>query len=220
MNTVNGVHAVIFDCDGVMFDSRDANAAYYNQQLARFNLPPMLEEELDFAHMHTNREALEYLFLRRGGEGRRCLPQVLESLQGMDYSSFLTYMKIEPHLKEILEYLKPVYKTAISTNRTTTMSLILERFGLTSWFDLVVTALDVEHPKPHPESLRKILGAFNLRPDEAIYVGDSLIDQMAAEQAQIPLIAYSNPILRAAYHIQSLLELKTILSKPIRTIHH
>jgi phosphoglycolate phosphatase-like HAD superfamily hydrolase len=211
MNILNGVRAVIFDCDGVMFDSREANAAYYNHLLSRFNLSQLGEEELDFVHMHTNRESIVYIFSRRGGEGRRYLPEVLESLQGIDYSAFLGHMKIELHLKEILGYLRPLYRTAISTNRTTTMPLILERFGLVSCFDLVITALNVEHPKPHPESLWKILGTFKLEPHEAVYVGDSLIDQMAAQDADITLVAYCNPMLKAAYHIQSLLELKDIL---------
>jgi phosphoglycolate phosphatase len=211
MALLNGVRAVIFDCDGVMFDSKEANAAYYNQLLSRFNLPPLTEEELEFVHMHTVRQSVEYMLKRRGGEGARLLSGVSESLALLNYADFLGYMKIEPSLKEILTYLRPRYRTAISTNRTTTMPMLLERFGLASFFDLVVTALDVIHPKPHPESLWKILEAFKLKPHEAVYVGDSIVDQEAAKAANISLIAYSNSALDTPYHIRSLIELKNIL---------
>ena len=36
----NGLGGVIFDCDGVIIDSRPANGVYYNRILAHFGLPP------------------------------------------------------------------------------------------------------------------------------------------------------------------------------------
>lgn len=35
----HGIAGVIFDCDGVMIDSRTANNIYYNRVLAWFGLP-------------------------------------------------------------------------------------------------------------------------------------------------------------------------------------
>jgi len=43
----------IFDCDGVLFDSKEANRHYYNfiaTELGREELSP---EELEYVHMHT-----------------------------------------------------------------------------------------------------------------------------------------------------------------------
>ena len=37
----HGIAGVIFDCDGVMIDSRAANNVFYNRVLAYFGLPPM-----------------------------------------------------------------------------------------------------------------------------------------------------------------------------------
>ena len=117
-------------------------------------------------------------------------------------------MIIEPHLRATLAMLRASHLTAVATNRTTTISFILKQFELGDLFDMVVTALDVEHPKPHPESLLKILYEFDLNPDEAVYVGDSLVDQIAAESADMPFLAYRNPSLKATLHIDSLDELK------------
>ena len=35
----NGLAGVIFDCDGVIVDSRESNNAFYNRVLEYFNLP-------------------------------------------------------------------------------------------------------------------------------------------------------------------------------------
>ena len=55
------VKVVAFDCDGVMFDSREANRAYYNHLLEHFHLPAMTPQQLAYAHMHTVDEALAHL---------------------------------------------------------------------------------------------------------------------------------------------------------------
>ncbi len=39
------IDAIIFDCDGVIFDSHSANLAYYNKILTHFSYPPVLPEE-------------------------------------------------------------------------------------------------------------------------------------------------------------------------------
>jgi phosphoglycolate phosphatase len=44
-----------------------------------------------------------------------------------------------------------------------------------------------------------------------IYVGDSMVDQMAAKAAGIPFVAYGNPDLTADYHIRSLAEVADLL---------
>jgi phosphoglycolate phosphatase-like HAD superfamily hydrolase len=73
--------------------------------------------------------------------------------------------------------------------------------------------LDVKHPKPHPESLIKILDHFELSPQEAIYIGDSQIDESAAKAAGIPLVAYKNPMLSAAYNVRHFKEIEDLLEK-------
>ena len=45
LNSNNGIKAVIFDCDGVILDSRAANASFYNQFLSHFNRMPLTEEQ-------------------------------------------------------------------------------------------------------------------------------------------------------------------------------
>jgi HAD superfamily hydrolase (TIGR01509 family) len=126
-------------------------------------------------------------------------------------------MQIEPDLIWLMKKIRPQFKTAIATNRTDTVNGLLTEFDLGGLFDLVVSASDVSHPKPHPDSLLKILKHFGVQPGEAIYVGDSNVDEIAAHSAGVQLIAFRNPALSTAYHIDSLRELEAILSVSKRT---
>jgi HAD superfamily hydrolase (TIGR01549 family) len=194
---------IIFDCDGVMFDSIEANRQYYNHILGAFGHPEMDEEELQFVHVHHVFDSVRHIF--------RKYPSDYEKAdlyrQKLDYSPYLQYMRIEPDLVEFLEYLRPTCKAAISTNRSTTMPDLLRIFKLESYFDQVVTALDVEHSKPHPEALFKILNHLHMSADQAIYIGDSHIDQEHAASAGMRLIAFKNPALEADYHVTSFMEI-------------
>lgn len=202
------VRVVAFDCDGVLFDTLEANRHYYNHILQRFEQPPMDAEQLLFVHAHTVQQALERLFeneaLRQAADAFR---------QTIDYGGFLKHLKMEPHLIELLDWMRGKFKTAIATNRTYTMSHLLREFGLADRFDLVVTSLDVERPKPFPDPLLKILGQFKAAPQQSLFVGDSDVDECTAHAAGVPFVAYRNPALPADYHIQSLKELRNVLER-------
>ena len=159
-----------------------------------------------FAHMHTVAEVLAYLF-----KEKERLEVARAYQKQLGYKKFIPYMKMEPDLKPLLKWLKPQYKTAIATNRTFTMPWVLGAFELEGYFDLVVTARDVDRPKPDPQPLIKILTHFDSGPHQAGYVGDSTLDEIAAAAAGIPLIAYNNRSLSAAFHIKRLKELEDIL---------
>jgi len=188
--------AVVFDCDGVMFDSRQANINFYNHILEHFNLPPMEEEEEKYVHMHTANESVRYIF--RGTPYTHVAQQYrVEN----DYSPFIKDMIIEPGLKELLKMLKPKYGLGIATNRSNTIGEVLKSNSLEDFFDIVVSSLDVQQPKPHPESLSKILSFFRIDPEQALYVGDSIVDCEMAKAAGVPFVAYKNCDLDADYHV-------------------
>jgi phosphoglycolate phosphatase len=195
MSLLKDIEVVIFDCDGVMFDSKAANTAYYNRILTHFNLPKMTPDQLAYVHMHTADKAIAHLF--RDDELYRAA-QIYR--REMGYSSFIKYMTIEPHLKAFLTRLRPQYATAIATNRSDTMPQVLSEHGLVGWFDLVVTALDVPFPKPHPGQLNKILEHFKIQPAQAIFIGDSQLDEAAAGSAEVPFIAFNSRQLSAVIH--------------------
>lgn len=193
---------VIFDCDGVMFDSRRANIYFYDHLLSHFGLPAMPEESVAYVHMRTADESIRHIF-----EGTPYLEEALAYRMEMDYTPFIRDMIMEPGLKELLEMLKPRVGLAVATNRSNTIGMVLACYDLERYFDIVVSSLDVKHPKPHPESLFKILDFFSVKPREALYVGDSVVDCETAKAASVPFVAYKNRTLDAAFHANRLLDL-------------
>ncbi len=202
------IEAVIFDCDGVLVDSRAANAAFYNQILAHFNKEPLTEAQLTYVHSQTVYESLAYLF-----QGDSRLPEAERFWRTMDYGPINQMLTLQPGLIECLKDLHGRFKTAIATNRTTTMGGLLRRFGLERYFDLVVTSLDVRNPKPHPEAIQKILSFFGLNSREACYIGDSTVDEETAKRAGVLFIAYRNEDLPAEHHLSDFAELIPLLER-------
>lgn len=205
-NKIKNIKVVAFDCDGVMFDTTNANMAYYNQILDHLGQPPLTPDQFAYCHSHTVDQSIEFLCND---------PEDIQTAQSyrknMSYLPFLKYMVMEPDLKQLLKILRPTYKTAVATNRSDTMDRVLTEHGLEGYFDLVVSSLDVKRPKPHPDPLIKILEHFEIEPNHAIYIGDSNLDEVAAKAAGMPFVAYRNRSLSAEFHIHSLKEIAKIL---------
>jgi phosphoglycolate phosphatase len=183
------IRCVIYDCDGVLFDSIEANIRLYNDLCSAVGRGPLKEEEIKYVHTHTVHEAVHLIF----GEDDGLEKRALESLKQVDLREYIGYLKMEPYLLQILNLLKANgIIRVINTNRTTSMPHIMERFHLWPFFDMVVTASDVKYPKPHPESIEKIIQKFNLDKEETIFVGDSEVDQQTARSAGIKFISYKN----------------------------
>lgn len=202
---MRAIKVVAFDCDGVLFETEAANRAYYNSILALMDLPAMTDEQFVYVQMHTVDQALAYLC------GHENLAQAHALRNQVSYFPFISHMKKAPYLDALLDRLDGRMHTAIATNRSNTMNRVLAEHGLSGRFELIVTALDVMRPKPAPEQLLKILDYFDAKPAEMIYVGDSMLDEMAARSAEVPFIAYNNVSLSADFHVTGMKEVETIL---------
>ncbi len=190
MNRVgrNGYKAVIYDCDGVIFDSLEANFAFYAKVLDRFGKPPLDRNDLEvmnLLHTYSSRDVLARLFA-----GDANYQAALGFAGSIDYRELLPYMRMEEGFRETLEVLRGDMMLAICTNRSTSMEMVLEHFGLADYFGCVMTASRVTNPKPHPEPLLKILDHFAILPGEALFVGDSELDRLASAAAGVPFVAY------------------------------
>jgi HAD superfamily hydrolase (TIGR01509 family) len=187
---LNGFSALIYDCDGVIFDSLEANFIFYSIILEHFGLQPPDRENKEIMHLlHTSasREVLAHFFESDG----RC-KAALNFAGTIDYRLLLPYMKLEDGFRETVDSLQGSVRLAICTNRSTSMEMLLEHFGLASYFSCVMTAARVSHPKPHPEPLLKLLEYYAIEPGEALFVGDSELDCQASRAAGVPFIAYKS----------------------------
>jgi phosphoglycolate phosphatase len=203
------VKCVIYDCDGVLFDSFQANTNLYNDLCALVGRVPLKQEEMQYVHTHTVYEAIRFLFGREDDLEKKAL----ESMKQVDLRNYIVYLKMEPHLFQALEKLREKgILRVINTNRTTSMKHIMERFNLWPYFDMVVTALDVKNPKPHPESVEKILAALRLKKEEAVFVGDSDVDKQTADSSGVTFVAYKNREIANDLLIEDHLDLLSLIN--------
>ena len=182
------IKAVIYDCDGVMFDSFEANFAFYGQVMEHFGKPPLDRLDTDtmrVMHTYCNKDVLARLF---AGDDR--LDQVRAFSATIDYRKLFPLMLMEQGLRETLDALAGRVELAVCTNRASSMEMLLESFDLAGYFSCVMTAGRVLNPKPHPEPLLKVLEHYGIAPCEALFIGDSEVDRQAADAAGVPFVAY------------------------------
>jgi len=172
--------------------------------LKSFDYPPMDEEELDYVHSHNVTDSVTHIFQKYPATN---LEEVHRFREAHSYTPYLSHMKMEPDLRAFLDIVKPLYRLAISTNRTTTMKPLLASHGIEEYFDLVVTAMDVPNPKPAPDALLRIFSHFDCRPEETIFIGDSEVDQKHTENAGVELIAFKNERLKARFHVEQFMQI-------------
>jgi len=210
---MNGYTTVIYDCDGVMFESFEANFAFYSKVLERFGKLPLdrnSTETMKLLHTYSSKDVLAQLFADDPRE-----EAALRFASAIDYRELLPFMHMEEELLETLQALQSRVNLAVCTNRSTSMETLLEDFGLAPYFGYVMTAAKVENPKPHPEPLLKILEYYRITPGEALFVGDSELDQRSAEAAGVPFIAYKSNLPGCA-RIERHSEILRLLEKSVR----
>ncbi|MCX5812748.1 MAG: HAD-IA family hydrolase [Proteobacteria bacterium] len=202
------IDCVIYDCDGVLFDSLETNDRLYSHIAISMGRSPLSKDELQYCHTHTVFESIHLLFQNDGELEKKALNFWKNDI---DLNEFLMYLKMECNLIETLTILKERgILRAISTNRTTTMKQIMVQFNLTPYFDMVVTALDVK-PKPDPESVEKILRELNVDKARVLYIGDSEVDQKISASSGVKFIAYKNSEMAADGFIDDHLDLLAYL---------
>jgi phosphoglycolate phosphatase len=179
-----GLAAVIFDCDGVLFDSWRANVAYYNAIRQALGLAPMDAAWEGRAHVLAASQLLDAMFAHD--------PAALERARGiaraLDYEPFYGLMEPAPGLHALLARLRRSYRLAMASNRGRTVGEVARRFGLAPYLDAVVGVLDVARPKPHPDMLEACLARLDVPAASAVYVGDSAGDRAAAEAAGVHFV--------------------------------
>lgn len=203
------VSAVFFDMDGVLIDSIHAWHTVVNQALRQLNYPLVHFEgfERDFGQ-GTAADSQQYT-------NGQVSPVYLESLYNQLIAQYTHLIKVNPQATSILLWLKrQKIKTACVTNSNRAVATRnLTRLGLREKLNLLVTGDDALRHKPYPDMIDLALGKLSLKPQEVLFVGDSIFDQQAAMAAGVSFVAYQKPLKGATRVIGQLGDIKKLFFK-------
>src|SRR5579859_7068234 len=170
---------VIFDADGVLFDSTESNTAYYNAIFKLIGEPPMDPAE---ERAGVFMSALQ-IFEQRAKGDTKIVERMREVARAMDSTPFFKLLRPYPGLRDLLLAIKRAYRLGLATNRSATIPAIIEYLGVADLFDAIASARDNVRPKPAPDIVQLCLERAAVNADRAVYIGDSETDRMAAESA-------------------------------------
>lgn len=205
---LEGLKCIVFDCDGVLIDSLQANIFYYGKIKEQLGLPALTEAEAKYVHMHTHKDAIEHI------TPPELLDKAWEATEGFDSSSLVQYLKRSDGVREFLWWLRDAgFMLAVNTSRGESIDFILKIMDLEGFFHPVINSEKVVTPKPHPEGMFNIMNTHGLQRDEIAYIGDSLVDEKTAQASGVRFWAYKDQSLTAEVHIENFWDIKAAMQR-------
>jgi pyrophosphatase PpaX len=172
------ITAILFDIDGTLLDSVEFLYRAFEHAFDLHHIPRMPREGMrEFIG-----PPLEKVYVNMAPG---CDAASMTESHRQFQETHLDLIKLFPDTISTLEELKRrnLKLAAITTRSKRTSIESLERFDLTSFFEIIVSAEDVQRHKPDPEPLQKALSAMSVIPTNAIMVGDTEADILAGKNA-------------------------------------
>ncbi len=202
---------IIFDLDGTILDTLEDLADSLNAALKKLELPPRSLEEVRRFVGNGIRTLVE-----RGvpdGTSPERTEQVLEQFTQWYRAHGTEKTKPYSGIHEVMEILKQHgIRIAVVSNKADSMvrELCTHYFG-----DLVEMPVG-ERPgvpkKPSPDSVLSVLTAFQMEPEDVVYIGDSEVDLQTAANAGLSCISAAWGFRDAAFLIEC--GAKTVAQQP------
>ncbi len=133
---------------------------------------------------------------------------------------FMHHVSLDPDVMEVLSELRGKYKLGLISNFgiPECARKLLEKFGLTGFFDVVIISGEINRRKPSPEIFRKALKILDVKASKSVFVGDMLdLDVVGPKNVGMKsILVKRRPIAKCANaepdrQISSLAELLTVL---------
>lgn len=188
------IKAVIFDMDGVLIDAKEWHYESLNKALSIFG-----HEISRYDHLVTfdglpTKKKLEMLSLE-GGFPRGLHSFVNELKQ--QYTMDIVFSKCKPvfqHQYALSKLKSSGYKLAVCSNSIrNTIETMMEKSGLESYLDFIISNQDVTHGKPDPEMYNKAINKLGFEPSECLIVEDNENGIKAALASGAHLLKVENP---------------------------
>lgn len=197
--------AILFDFDGVLADTERLHAEAFRQILESAS-QPFSRDEYFGRYIHFDDLNVFVNLSRDRNLGWRA--EQAKRLAAKKHALFGELMRdpslIYPGVADLVTRLAARCPLAIcSMGRRDEIEPVLNGAGLRRLFTALVTADDVENPKPHPEAYLKGLGLLNalrgldLRPEECLVVEDSCGGTRAGKAAGMEVVALTHSLTEA-----------------------
>ena len=172
----------LFDIDGTLLDSAPDICAAQCEVLASAGCA---NANVDLLRSYIGRElrAVFRVMLPHCGETE--MQRLMEQYSAAYRARRHSQTHVFPGVAEALARLGGRKSTA-TIKHTDTARLVLEQFGLLSYFDHV-QGTDGFPPKPAPDVVLAALGALGAAPGDCLLVGDSTADMEAGRRAGVKL---------------------------------
>jgi len=176
------LQAILFDLDGTLVHTAPDVHRAINYARGELGLPPLsLAQALKAIGPGSDRFAQTVL----GDEHTHLLEGYLEIFRPYYLQICAENSRPFPGIVELLEALRS-YRLAVVTNKRLVQSqALLKTIDLIDYFDLLVGPELVDHIKPAPDMIHYALDQLGLAPDQALMVGDTDNDLLAARAAGV-----------------------------------
>src|SRR3989344_4209640 len=180
--TSNSIKAVIFDYDGVLVDSRNIGLASYKAIAEHFGAAGYLS----LKEFQVDQKRRYKQILHEWGATTPEKIKLAESIYKTVHEKHHHSIESIPGIKNILEQLSKKYTIAlVSGTYRAIIDAGLKKNNLHHYFQHIIGADDVSEGKPSPEGMLLCLKKLNIAPDEALYVGDMIIDILVGRSANV-----------------------------------
>ena len=166
------INGVIFDMDGLMFDTERMWATFWEPALAALGLP--YKEGLSEAARGTAGETLRNVV--RQFYGQDCnAAAIVDSLHAVADKAFQKPVPKKPGLDELLAWLdeQRLPMAVASSSREAMIRNNLDRWGMTHYFKAIVSGQHVAHSKPDPEIFLLTAEKLGVEPARCLVLEDS-----------------------------------------------
>jgi HAD superfamily hydrolase (TIGR01509 family) len=185
--------------DGVLIDSVDVWLSALNTSLTNHQYSPISRDEFIQSYWgHDLRDTLQMMNI----------PITIVDECSTIYSTLIHQIRIYPSTRPTLEQLGSYPKAIITNTAGHITNQIIKHLKLDSFFSIIATGDTVQRAKPDPELIYRACELLNIKPQQAVFIGDTLSDVIAGRAAGCPVIGLN---IDADYMISDLSELIHLL---------
>jgi HAD superfamily hydrolase (TIGR01509 family) len=181
------MRAVIFDVDGTLIDSVDLHARAWHETLLHFGKRVSYDEVR--SQIGKGGDQLLPVFFTRNELSLR--GDLIEQWRGDLYKSqYMKRVRAFPKVRELfIEILRKGLKIALASSaKSDELQLYKTVAQIDDLLDAETSSEDAGRSKPYPEIFQAALNRLGMKPAEAIVVGDTPWDAIAAHRAGIGCI--------------------------------